>query len=104
MLEHRTSLSAYLNWACLLGDLSSIHLVTQAVTPFLLMVGLPHDVLQVANKCILEVTGLDIVQTTVLCQAHLGLPIPKKGLLNSSQKSTELSKALARDVGPTCQA
>lgn len=70
MLEHRTSLSACLNWARLLGDPSSTHRVTEAVTPFLLMVGLPHGVLQVANKCILEVTGLDIVQTTVLCQAH----------------------------------
>lgn len=44
--------------------------VTEAVTPFLLMVSLPHGVLQVANKRILEVTGLNIVQTTVLCQAH----------------------------------
>lgn len=70
MLEHRTSLSACLNWACLLGDLSSIHQVIEAVTPFLLMVGLPHGILQVANKCTLKVTGLDIVQTIVLCQAH----------------------------------
>lgn len=33
-----------------------------------------------------------------------GLPILKKGLLNSSQKSTEPSKALAREVGPIAQA
>lgn len=50
--------------ACLLGDIPTIHLVTEAVVPFLLMVSLPHGALQVTNKCILEATGLDIVQTT----------------------------------------
>lgn len=64
MLEYRSSLSPCLNWACLLGDTPSIHLVIEAVTPFLLMASLPHGVLQVPDKGILEVTGLNIVQTT----------------------------------------
>lgn len=50
--------------ACLLGDIPSIHLVTKAVAPCLLMASLPHGALQVTNKYIPEATGLDIVQAT----------------------------------------
>lgn len=46
------------------GDTPTIHLVVEAVAPFLVMASLPHGALQVANKCIPEATGLDIVQTT----------------------------------------
>lgn len=46
------------------GDIPTIHLVMEAVAPFLVMASLPHGALQVANKCIPEATGLDIAQTT----------------------------------------
>lgn len=48
----------------------AIHPGIDAVIPFQLMASLPHGVLQVTNKCILEVTGLDIVQTTA-CVRHM---------------------------------
>lgn len=46
------------------GRIPAIHLGVDVVIPFQLMASLPHGGLQVTTKCILEVTGLDTVQTT----------------------------------------
>lgn len=53
--------------ACLLGDIPTIHLVTEAVAPFLLMASLPHGALQVTNKCILEQQVLTLFKQQLLC-------------------------------------
>lgn len=70
LLEHGSSLSPHVDWARLLEGIPAIHLGIDVVIPFQLMASLPHGGLQVTTKCILEVTGLDTVQTTFLCQAH----------------------------------
>lgn len=103
MLEYRTS--GMFGLACLLGDIPTIHLVTEAVAPFLLMASLLHGALQVTNKCIPEQQVLTLFKQQLLCQAHeIRASYSRKEAAKFQPEINKPGKALARDVGPTAQA